>query len=237
MEELLWDAGDTNADPGNYFFTFFDTPSSDSPWAWQLDGHHLALNFTVVGSEVSIVPSLWGTTPKIWTTGEHAGLTPMAAEEDMAFAWIASLDEAQLDQAQLNPDGDPDLMAGPTSRQEDWPAPQGVPVTALNTSQRDALLDLVAVYVGNLTEAQAEQRMAEIYESFDDVSVAWMGGTEPGSMMYYRIQGSRVLIEFDHTRSADHIHAVYRDPVNDYGTDWLSKHLIEHHSHEAGSAH
>jgi len=235
MEELLWDDGDFNANPGNYFFTFFDSPSGDTPWGWQLDGHHLALNFTVVGAEVTIAPSLWGTTPKTWPSGEHAGLTPMADEEDLAFAWMASLDEAQLNLAQLNPSADPDLMAGPASSPASWPVPEGIPVTSLTPSQRTALLDWVAVYVGNMATSQAEQRMHEISESFDDVSVAWLGGTEPGSMMYYRIQGSRVLIEFDHTRTADHMHAVYRDPANEYGTDWLSKHLVEHHSHELDS--
>ena len=64
MEKLLWDDGDTSANPGNYFFTFYGTPAADGPWGWQLDGHHLALNFTVAGSEVTFAPSLWGTAPK-----------------------------------------------------------------------------------------------------------------------------------------------------------------------------
>ena len=69
LEKLLWEAGDMNAFPGNYFFTFFDTPSDEAPWGWQLDGHHLAINFTVVGAEVTITPSLWGVSPKVWPTG------------------------------------------------------------------------------------------------------------------------------------------------------------------------
>jgi hypothetical protein len=232
MESLLWDDGDVNAFPGNFFFTFFDTPSSDAPWGWQLDGHHLALNFTVVGSEVTMTPSLWGTSPKTWLSGDYAGLTPMADEENKAFEWMANLNGEQLSLAQLSAEADPALMAGPTAPQEAWPEPQGIPVSALDTEQRAALLDWIAVYVGNLAEPQFFERMAEIEEHLDDVSVAWMGSTEPGSMMYYRIQGSRMLIEFDHTRSADHIHAVYRDPVNDYGGDWLRKHLHDHHAGE-----
>jgi len=232
MEKLLWEDGDMNAFPGNYFFTFFDEPSTGSPWGWQLDGHHLAVNFTVVGSEVTIAPSLWGTTPKTWPSGEHAGLTPMAQEEDRAFEWIGSLTAEQLAQAQLSADADPDLMAGPTSVQEDWPEPRGIAVTDLDADQRAALLDWIAIYVGNLSEPQSAERMSEIEANLSDVSVAWMGGTEPGSMMYYRIQGSHVLIEFDHTRTDDHVHAVYRDPSNEYGVNWLGKHLAEHHSDE-----
>ena len=232
MEKLLWEDGDMNAFPGAYFFTVFDEPSSETPWGWQLDGHHLALNFSVVGPEVTITPSLWGTTPMTWPSGEHAGLSPMAAEEDVAFEWISSLNEDQLTLAQLSADADPDLMAGPTSIQADWPEPAGVPVTDLDGDQRKALLDWIAIYVGNLAEPQSAERMAEIEANLGDTSVAWMGGTTPGSMIYYRIQGSHLLIEFDHTRTADHAHAVYRDPTNDYGVNWLSKHLIEHHSGE-----
>lgn len=231
LEALLWEDGDPNAFPGNYFFTFFDDPSSETPWGWQLDGHHLALNFSVVAPEVTLTPSLWGVAPKLWTTGEHAGLKPMADEEDKAFEWIASLNTEQMAMAQLGADADPNLRAGPTSNPEHWPEPAGIAVSALNPSQREALLEWIAVYVGNMTEPQAAERMAEIEAHLDDVSVAWMGSTEPGSMMYYRIQGSRVLIEFDHTNSAGHIHAVYRDPQNDYGVDWLGKHLKAHHSH------
>ena len=232
IEKLLWEAGDMNAFPGNYFFTFFDEPSSETRWGWQLDGHHLALNFTVVGPEVTIAPSLWGTSPTTWPTGEYAGLSPMADEENVAFEWIAGLTEDQMAIAQLNADGNPDLMAGPNSIQTEWPEPRGIPTTELSAGQRDALLDWIAIYVGNLSESQAAERMAEIEAHLDDTSVAWIGGTRPGEMMYYRIQGSHVLIEFDHTRTADHIHAVYRDPTNEYGVDWLSKHLAEHHSGE-----
>lgn len=232
LEKLLWEGGDMNAFPGHYFFTFFDTPSHDSAWGWQLDGHHLALNFTVVGAEVTITPSLWGVSPKIWPTGEFAGLAPMAQEEDLAFAWMASLNDEQRAQAQLSADADPDLMAGPTSIQSEWPEPKGVPVSALNDRQRSALLEWIAIYVGNLSVAQAAERMSEIEASLGDASVAWMGGTTPGDMIYYRIQGSQVLIEYDHTQSANHVHAVYRDPSNDYGVNWLSKHLAEHHSEE-----
>jgi hypothetical protein len=232
IEKLLWESGDMNAFPGNYFFTFFDEPSSEARWGWQLDGHHLALNFTVAGPEVTIAPSLWGTSPTTWPSGEYAGLSPMADEENLAFEWIAGLTEDQLASAQLNADGDPDLMAGPNSIQTEWPEPRGIPTTDLTAEQRDSLLQWISIYVGNLSEPQAAERMAEIEANLDDTSVAWMGSTRPGEMMYYRIQGSHVLIEFDHTRTADHIHAVYRDPANDYGVDWLTKHLAEHHSTE-----
>ena len=231
MEDLLWNDGDENADPGNYFFSFFDDPGTEAMWGWQLDGHHLALNFTVSEGRLSMAPSLWGTTPKSWPTGPFAGLAPMSEEEDRAFAWMASLSVEQRAMAQLDAGANPNLMAGPSSAPDAWPEPAGLSSTELTEAQRAALVDWIAVYVNNLADGHASDRMAEIEATLDDVSVAWMGGTVPGSMMYYRIQGSRVLIEFDHTVTADHIHAVYRDPLNDYGVNWLGKHRMEHHSH------
>ncbi len=230
VEQLLWDDGDESAIPDAFFFTLFDVPSMDSPWAWQLDGHHLAINFTVVGADVSISPSLWGVAPTVWPEGEHEGLEPMELEEDLAYAWIASLDEEQLALAVLSDEDPSRLLAGPDSRPDAWPEPEGIPTTELTEVQRTELLALVQVYVGNLAEAQSERRMAEIDASFDDASVAWHGGTSPGEAMYYRIQGSRVLVEFDHTRGPTHIHAVYRDPANDYGVDWLAEHLSAFHA-------
>lgn len=32
-----------------YFVTLLGTPSADAPWGWQIDGHHLNLNFFVLG--------------------------------------------------------------------------------------------------------------------------------------------------------------------------------------------
>ena len=231
VEQLLWDGGDEAAVPHDYFFTIFDAPSAESPWAWQLDGHHLAINITMVGHEATIAPSLWGVSPSVWPEGEYAGLRPMQAEEELAFEWIASLDPDQLALAMVPGPEDPRLRAGPDSDPALWPDPAGIPTTSLNESQRAALLALVEVYVGNLVEGQAAHRMAEIEASFSDVSVAWMGSTTPGESMYYRIQGSGVLVEFDHTSSVGHIHAVLRDPANEYGRDWLAEHLGSFHAH------
>ena len=36
---------------GLYYFSIFGTPGSAEPWGWQVDGHHLSLNMTVIGGE------------------------------------------------------------------------------------------------------------------------------------------------------------------------------------------
>ena len=35
-------------DPELYWFMVFGEPSTEKPWAWRVEGHHLSLNFTVV---------------------------------------------------------------------------------------------------------------------------------------------------------------------------------------------
>lgn len=49
----------------------------------------------------------------------------------------------------------------------------------------------------------------------------------------YRVHGPSILIEFVREPTVDgspanHVHAIVRDPRNDYGEDWLKRHYQEH---------
>jgi hypothetical protein len=58
----------------------------------------------------------------------------------------------------------------------------------------------------------------------------WAGPTGLGQPLYYRVQGPRLLIEYDNVqRGANHAHSVWRDPAADFGADVLGEHLAEHH--------
>jgi hypothetical protein len=64
----------------------------------------------------------------------------------------------------------------------------------------------------------------------DAVHLAWAGPTTPSSPHYYRVQGPRLLLEWDNTqRGANHAHSVWRDPTADFGLDVLAGHRAEHH--------
>ncbi|MFD4973302.1 DUF3500 domain-containing protein [Streptomyces sp. NPDC058424] len=53
---------------------------------------------------------------------------------------------------------------------------------------------------------------------------------------YFRIEGPVTLIEFDNTEDdANHVHAVWRDPSNDFGTDILAEHRAAQHTHPPDS--
>ena len=62
------------------------------------------------------------------------------------------------------------------------------------------------------------------------VHFAWAGRTELGAPHYYRVQGPRLLVEWDNTqRGANHAHSVWRDPTADFGMDVLAAHRAAHH--------
>ena len=77
-----------------YHIALFGNPETDGSWGFQLDGHHLALNFLVHGDAVSIVPALIGTAPAIID-----GTVVLEDERGNAFALLNSLEENQKKKA------------------------------------------------------------------------------------------------------------------------------------------
>ena len=101
----------------------------------------------------------------------------------------------------------------------------------MSSSQQEMLRALLDVYVGRLPDVVAEREMAKITgASFPALHLAWAGSLEPGRPHYYRIQGHRLLVEYDNTtRDANHVHSVWRDPVGDFGMDVLGAHRRYEH--------
>ena len=77
-------------DPNAYHIALFGNPETDGSWGFQLDGHHLALNFLVHGGAVSIVPAFVGSEPATIN-----GTEVLQDERGNAFALLNSLDESQ----------------------------------------------------------------------------------------------------------------------------------------------
>jgi hypothetical protein len=104
--------------------------------------------------------------------------------------------------------------------------PKGLATSAMTTSQHELLKALLATYVRRLPDAIAEQEMAKVSgPSFVALHLAWAGSLEPHRPHYYRIQGHRLLVEYDNTtRDANHVHTVWRDPVGDFAMDLLGAH-------------
>jgi len=231
-----------------YYFTIMGEPSADQPWGWQFDGHHLVINYFVLGDQVVMTPVFMGSEPMSAESGKYAGTSIMDLEQDLAFAFMHSLDDAQRDRATL---------AGAKSRGEnhaemmrdnaDVPY-EGMPATLLDDSQRQALLDLIGVYVGNMDEGHASIRMDEVMAHLDDTWFAWKEAAAAADVFYYRIQSPVIYIEFDHqgptalsgprdVPTRNHVHSVVRTPNgNDYGKDLLRQHY-EAFAGDAGHGH
>ena len=54
---------------GKYWVSVMGEPSATEPWGWQLDGHHLNLNYFVLGDQVVMTPAFWGSEPAVAESG------------------------------------------------------------------------------------------------------------------------------------------------------------------------
>jgi hypothetical protein len=80
---------------GQYWLRILGEPGGDRPWAWRINGHHLALHLTLVGDLVAVTPNFFGAEPATVLHGPHRGLRTLPDEEELARALLARLDEDQ----------------------------------------------------------------------------------------------------------------------------------------------
>ncbi len=225
-----------------YYFTLMGLPSTEEPWGWQLDGHHLVINYFVLGDQVVMTPAFWGGEPVFTETGKYAGNVILQQEQDLGLALMQSLDEGQRAQATISSDKVRNNQLAAANQDNLVLDYEGIPGSELTGAQRQRLLELIRAYVGNMQDAQARVHMDAIASLLDSTWFAWIGGVDADAVFYYRIHSPVILIEFDHqnpvgtlqknppgTPTRDHIHTVVRTPNgNDYGKDLLRQHLATH---------
>jgi hypothetical protein len=226
-----------------YHLTVMGKPSATEPWGWQLDGHHAIINYFVLGDQVVMTPFFAGSEPVIAPSGKYKGTSVLQDEQNRGLALVTTFDAAQRSRAILSSD-----KTRNNNLTEAWKDNAVVPVAGikaseLSDSQRRQLVDLIALYIGNMDDGHARIRMSEVERHLPTTTFAWIGKTEPSSVFYYRIQSPVLLIEFDHQTPAnlrqlaanpnvpnhEHIHVVVRTPNgNDYGKDLLRQHYAQH---------
>ena len=229
-----------------YFLSFFGEPGLDQPWAWQIDGHHLCVNCTVLGDQLVLTPAFMGSEPCQVFSGPLAGTMVFTAEERAGLSLIRSLDDEQARRAILQPSIHPGdlpaslqdpldgrIVAGAWRDNAMVPS-AGVCVADLSDSQRHLLRALVATYAGWVREGHSGVKMSEVDRHLDETYFAWMGAVSDDGPFYYRVHSPVVLIEFDHhpgvafdnpVPSPNHIHTLVRTPNGgDYGADLLRQH-------------
>jgi hypothetical protein len=225
-----------------YFFTVMGEPLSGKPWGWQIDGHHLVINYFVMGDQVVMTPVFLGGEPAVAQSGKYSGNAVLQDEQNAGLAFMQSLDPELQRAAALSARKTANNNLAQANSDNVVIDYSGLRASALPASQKQDLLDLIGLFVANMDDGHARVKMSEVEALLDETWFAWVGAVSDDAVFYYRIHSPVILIEFDHqvpvgTRSIhpagvptrDHIHIVVRTPNgNDYGKDLLAQHLQEH---------
>lgn len=228
-----------------FWLTVYGKPSTNRPWGWRLEGHHLVLSVNIVGDQVVMTPTFMGAEPTTIPAGEHAGVTVMQEQEAAARAFIGSLNSNQQAIAHIS-----DVKSGTNILSEAYKdnavIPKlGIPASELSKKQQDLLMKVVRSYSGQYRQKLSAERLKEVRSRLDQTTFLWIGGDQPDSPIYYRIHSPVALIEFDQQRALSlpgdpsvplrsHVHTMVRTPNgNDYGESILNKHLKREHGYHA----
>ena len=226
-----------------YHITVMGEPSATQPWGWQLDGHHAIINYFVLGDQVVMTPAFAGSEPVVAHTGKFKGTIVLQDEHNKGLALFHALNAEQRGKAIIKGSKTGNLALTEAWRDNVIIDYAGINAKELSESQRQQLLELVAIYVNNMAEGHARVKMDDVRKHLDRTWFSWIGGAEKDSVFYYRIHSPVIIIEFDHQTPAtlrylhanptvpriDHIHTIVRTPNgNDYGKDLLRQHYVQY---------
>ncbi len=246
LNETLGELNDNNFvryGEGQYWLTVMGEPSKDKPWGWQLDGHHLIINYFVLGDHVVMTPTFLGSEPVIATSGKYKGTSILQDEQARGLRVVNSLTAEQKQKAILESTKTKNYNLSEAFKDNLVLDYAGLKGSALTAAQKKELLGLIEAYVSNTDAGHAKVKMDEVKKHLDSTWFAWIGGTEEKSVYYYRVHSPVILIEFDHQVPVglrhlskaptlpdhEHIHTVIRTPNgNDYGKDLLRQHYAKH---------
>jgi hypothetical protein len=209
--------------PGWYFFAVFGKPSKTGPWAWRVEGHHLALNFTFdKGKLISATPAFFGANPASLMAGPKKGARTLPEAEDYAKDLFEALDDDQKKVA-LQKEPFPEIeeaakLPGKVGE------PKGLSAAKMTDKQRDLLQKLIQSYADRMPADVAALEMSRVKDAgLDKVHFAYQGGLAQGEKHTYRVQGPTFVIEFLNVQAdsgnnpANHIHSAWRSLKNDFG--------------------
>ncbi|MFI1050543.1 DUF3500 domain-containing protein [Streptomyces griseoruber] len=235
--------GNTNSfNEDAYYWTVMGTPSDSEPWGFQFDGHHLVINYFVLGDQVVMSPCFWGSEP---TSMEIGGETVTVCHEEVVagLAFINSLTTAQQAVAIESATKSNESMKAGAFSDNTVQAYTGIRGNALTAAQKKKLLGIAEAFVGRAKADAAKVRMAEIRKHLDDTYVTWAGGTGDDDAFYVRVHSPVVWIEVDcqapgplagaygatqgSGATQKHVHSIIRTPNgNDYGRELLRQHYL-----------
>ena len=132
-------------DPLLYWVAVFGEPGSDA-WGWRFGGHHISLNYTILGGEVaSTTPLFFGADPaSAPLLGPHPH-RPLGGAEDLGRELVRSLSDTQVPVALVSSVPPTDIIGGNRSRLADG----------------DRMLPLPEVWRGRF-EAELDNYLADV---------------------------------------------------------------------------
>ena len=137
-----------------YWLSIMGTPSATEPWGWQWDGHHLIINYFVLGDQVVATPTFLGAEPVHATSGKYAGVRVFKADEERGLALARNLSETQRGKT---------VIASETSGEDFATAFRdnlmlnytGIRYDELSSTQHELLLALVDYHVRRMSNGHA----------------------------------------------------------------------------------
>lgn len=232
LEKEAGDPGFIRRHPHFYWFRVLGDPAGSAPWAWRVNGHHLAVHLTIVGDAVAGTPQFFGANPAVVPHGPHAGLQTLPVEEHLARDLLGSLDEGQRQVAITSAVAPDDILTRRDPVANPGVIPAGLPYARMGTAQQSVLTDLIRHYVERVHPDLARASWASIVDAgLERVQFTWAGTDRRGEGHYYAVTGPTFLLEYDNTQSnANHVHTVWRELRHDWGQDVLAAHYAAHRS-------
>ena len=205
-----------------YYAAFLGEPSTTEPWMFQFGGHHLAVNATVFGPNVSFSPMLTGGGPlRFHLDGNDVFITER--ETAAAQAFMDSLADDQREQA-VRAAEPIDLLLGP-GKHGATVAREGIKGSDLTARQRTLLLDVIEARLGFMNDDDYADKRKTVVAELEDTYFGWWGGQDASGAVYFRVTGPSLAIEYasqDGNGTTDHVHSMYRELDNDYGFAWIA---------------
>ncbi len=215
---------------GNFYISIWGKPQAAEPWGLDFGGHHLALNITVKGNELTTSPLFYGTDPSEVKSGKYAGLRVLSKEEDYGFLLINALSAGQQTKAVMSQAVPKDIITSPQANQR-ITSYYGISAADFTADQKAILTMLLQEYIHNFEHQTAHRLFDKLLKTgLNKVYFAWIGSLDNNKPHYYIINAPDFLIEYDNVgfqNDGNHIHAILHEKGNDFGDDLLKRHYAE----------
>lgn len=202
-----------------FYLAILGEPSTSLPWMFQFGGHHLAINATIYGANLSLSPMLTGGQPLHLP---KLGSASIVDDEILALQnFVESLEGKQQTKASVSANI-ADLQHGPGMYGRNA-EPKGIYGRDLNPAQKELFLNLIASRLSFMNDDDYSANAILIEKDLDRTSFGVWGSMDKFGFAYFRIVGPNVLIEYapqlegEDDPIIEHLHSIYRNPSNDYG--------------------